>query len=162
MQGEIFLIKIFAVFLLLSCTPVEERSGRVVKVIDGDTFDLLSQSRQKIRVRLFGIDAPERGQAFNIKAKEYTASLIAGKDVKLVVNRKDQYGRIVADVYLADGTHVNAQIVKAGFAWHYKTYSDDATLARLETVARKEKRGLWQDAHPQPPWEYRKQKRKAD
>lgn len=162
MRIGIVLIKVFAVFLLLSCAPADERTGRVVKVIDGDTFDVLTLSKQKIRVRLFGIDAPERGQAFNIKAKEYTSSLVAGKEVKLVVNRKDQYGRIVADVYLADGTHVNAQIVKAGFAWHYKTYSDDVSLARLETAARKEKRGLWQEANPQPPWDYRKQKRKAD
>lgn len=162
MQGRMVLFKILTVFLVLSCTPAEEQVGRVVKVIDGDTFDLLTKSNQKIRVRLFGIDAPERGQTFNVKAKEYTASLLAGKDVRLVVNRKDQYGRIVADVYLTDGTHVNAQIIKAGFAWHYKTYNDDPALAQLEIEARKKRIGLWQDAHPQPPWEYRKQKRKAD
>lgn len=142
---------------LLSCVS-HEQQGVVVKVIDGDTFDLKS-GNEKIRVRLFGIDSPERGQAFNVKAKEFTASLIAGKDVRVVILNKDRYGRMVADVYLNDGTHVNAEIVRAGYAWHYKRYSDDPALDRFEREAHSSRRGLWQDEHAMPPWEFRKRRR---
>src|SRR4030095_10991143 len=92
----------------LSCSPREE-TGMVVKVVDGDTFDLKS-GNDKIRVRIFGIDSPEREQAFNVKAKEFTAGLIAGKEVRVTIRSKDRYGRSICDVYLGDGTYVNAEI----------------------------------------------------
>jgi endonuclease YncB( thermonuclease family) len=138
----------------LSCSPREE-TGNVVKVVDGDTFDLKS-GNNKMRIRIFGIDSPERGQAFNIKAKEFTAGLIAGKDVRVVIHNKDRYGRFVGEVYLSDGTYVNAEIVKAGYAWHFKRYSDDEELAQGEHEARAGKRGLWLDENPIPPWEFRR------
>ena len=147
-------IRIFILFCLLSCTS-REQVGQVVKVIDGDTFDLKS-GEEKIRVRLFGIDSPERGQAFNVKAKEFTAGLIAGKDVRVVIRNKDRYGRFVGDVYLADGEYVNAEIVRAGYAWHFTRYSNDAKLAALQEEAKKNKRGLWLDKNPIPPWEFRR------
>ena len=105
---------------------------------------------------MFGIDSPERGQPFNAKAKEFTAALIAGKEIKVAIRNKDRYGRFVCDVYLNDGTYVNAELVKAGYAWHFTRYSDDEALARLQEDARKNKRGLWQDDNPLPPWEFRK------
>lgn len=142
------------ILCLISCAA-EEQKGTVVKVIDGDTFDLMIESKT-IRVRMFGIDSPERGQAFNVKAKEFAAGLIAGKDINVVVRNKDRYGRFVCDAYLADGTHVNAEIVKAGFAWHFTRYSDDEELAELQEEARTSKRGLWQDSNPVPPWEFRR------
>ena len=142
------------IFCFLSCT-IDKHTGRVVKVIDGDTFDLMFEEK-KIRVRMFGIDSPERGQAFNVKAKEFTASLIAGKDVNVIIRNKDRYGRFVCDVYLDDSTYVNAEIVKAGYAWHFTRYSNDVELAQLQDEARDDKRGLWQDPSPLPPWEYRK------
>jgi endonuclease YncB( thermonuclease family) len=138
----------------LSCANQEQR-GFVVKVIDGDTFDMKFGS-EKIRVRLFGIDAPERGQAFNVKAREFTASLIAGKEVTVIVHDKDRYGRSVADVYGIDGQYVNAEIVKAGFAWHFTRYSNDPMLAGLQREAQQASRGLWKDEHPIPPWEFRR------
>ena len=105
---------------------------------------------------MFGIDSPERGQAFNVKAKEYTASLIAGKEVRVIVHNKDRYGRSVADVYGNDGMHVNSEIVKAGFAWHFTRYSNDPKLASLQREAQQARRGLWKDEHPVPPWEFRR------
>ncbi|MGC3944930.1 MAG: thermonuclease family protein [Chryseolinea sp.] len=141
----------------LSCVPVE-RHGKVVKVIDGDTFDILDESNTT-RIRLFGIDSPERGQAFNKRAKEFTDSLVSGKQVRIVVRDKDRYGRTVGDAYLPDGTHVNAEIVRAGYAWQFRQYSTDPEIARLEEGARKHHRGLWEDAHAIPPWEFRKGKR---
>lgn len=148
------LISLFLIFSL-SCSSPQGQHGLVVKVIDGDTFDMKSGT-EKIRVRLFGIDAPERGQAFNVKAREFTASLIAGEEVKVVIHEKDRYGRTVADVYRTDGQHVNAEIVKAGFAWHFTRYSNDPELAVLEREAKEARRGLWKDQNPVPPWEFRK------
>lgn len=144
-------------FCLLSCFSVE-RHGKVVKVIDGDTFDIYDESGT-IRIRLFGIDAPERGQAFNKRAREFTDSLVSGKHIRVVVRDKDRYGRTVGDAYLPDGTHVNAEIVRAGFAWQFTQYSTDPEIAHLEQMARRDHRGLWQDQHAIPPWEFRKRNR---
>ena len=149
--------KLWIVFLIFSCTS-QNQEGLVVKVIDGDTIDIL-QNKKKTRIRLLGIDSPERGQSFHVKAREFTASLVAGRKVIVHAQSRDQYGRVVGDVYLEDGTHVNAEIVKAGFAWHYRYYSNNEALAHVEAEARKQRRGLWQDTHPKPPWEFRKQKR---
>ena len=115
----------------LSCSE-REQQGHVVKVIDGDTFEMKS-GNEKFRVRLFGIDSPERGQAFNVKAKEFTASLIADREVTVIIRNKDRYGRFVGDVY-----------------------SNDPELARLEQEAQDGRRGLWRDDHPMPPWEFRR------
>ena len=142
------------IFCFFSCT-VEQHTGRVVKVVDGDTFDLMFEEK-KIRVRMFGIDSPERGQAFNVKAKDFTASIIAGKEVRVIIRNKDRYGRFVCEVYLGDSTYVNAEIVKAGYAWHFTRYSDNVELAELQDEARNDRRGLWQDSDPLPPWEFRR------
>lgn len=141
----------------LSCVSVEQ-NGKVVKVVDGDTFDIL-EANTTTRIRLYGIDAPERGQAFNKRAKAFTDSLVAGKQIRVVVHSKDRYGRTVGDAYLADGTYVNAEIVRAGYAWQFKQYSSDPFVAGLEQSARRERRGLWEDARAIPPWEFRKGKR---
>ena len=138
----------------LSCSD-REQQGHVVKVIDGDTFDMKS-GNDKIRVRLFGIDSPERGQAFNVKAKEFTAALIADREVRVIIRNKDRYGRFVGDVYRDDGLHVNSEIVRAGYAWHFTRYSNDPELARFEQEAQEGRRGLWRDDHPTPPWEFRR------
>ena len=138
----------------LSCSE-REQQGHVVKVIDGDTFEMKS-GNERVRVRLFGIDSPERGQAFNVKAKEFTASLIAGKEVTVIIRNKDRYGRFVGDVYRDDGLYINSEIVKAGYAWHFTRYSSDPDLARLEQEAQEARRGLWRDDHPMPPWEFRR------
>ena len=140
--------------LSLSCSD-REQQGHVVKVIDGDTFDMKS-GNDKIRVRLFGIDSPERGQAFNVKAKEFTASLIADREVRVIIRNKDRYGRFVGDVYRNDGLHVNSEIVRAGYAWHFTRYSNDPELVRLEKEAQESRLGLWRDDHPMPPWEFRR------
>jgi endonuclease YncB( thermonuclease family) len=149
----------FIFFCLLLCCASEEQSGHVVKVIDGDTFEMKS-GNEKIRVRLFGIDSPERGQPFNVKAKEFTASLIAGKDIRVVVVDRDRYGRSVAEAYLMDGTHVNAAIVEAGYAWHFKQYSEDPELARLEAGAHAKRKGLWEEENPVAPWDFRRRRSK--
>ena len=131
--------------------------GTVVSITDGDTVVVLS-GNERCKIRLNGIDCPEHNQAYGQKAKEFTASLIAGKAVSVTVTDRDRYGRFIGDIVL-DGISVNASIVEAGFAWHYREYSKDANLARLEREARDAKRGLWQDANPVAPWDFRKGKK---
>jgi endonuclease YncB( thermonuclease family) len=133
----------------------ERFSGQVVGVIDGDTIDVLHNAQSE-RVRLNGIDCPEKGQAFGKKAKQFTLNLVFGKQVTVKPLRRDRHGRMVADVLLSDGTNVSQQLVKEGLAWWFKKYAPhDETLAQREGEAREHKRGLWVDPNPIPPWEKR-------
>jgi endonuclease YncB( thermonuclease family) len=129
-------------------------NGSVVSITDGDTITILKEN-QEYKIRLNGIDSPESSQAFGQKAKDYISLLIFSKNVDVNIVGKDVYNRYLGDVYV-EGLYVNSEIIKAGYAWHYKEYSKDTNLAFLEEQARKKKVGLWQDNNPTPPWEYRK------
>lgn len=136
---------------------------RVVSVHDGDTVMCIDDDKAQHKVRLFGIDAPEIGQAFGTKSRDKLAALAKGRTVEVEVQGEDRYGRTLARLE-ADGEDVNREMVKAGLAWHYARYSDDATLAAAQRDARAAKRGLWADKKPVPPWEWRatERDRKAD
>ncbi len=129
-------------------------AGTVVSVTDGDTVIVLADGA-RLKVRLNGIDCPERNQAYGQKAKEFALSLAAQKAVSVTVRDVDRYGRYVGDV-IVDGVSLNERLVEAGLAWHYRQYSDDKTLARLEREAREAGRGLWKEANPVAPWDFRK------
>lgn len=135
----------------------ETYQGQVVGVRDGDTIRVMRYGRE-INVRLNGIDAPERSQAFGSRARKFTLAACSGRTVTVKEVAMDRYGRVVADVRLPDGTSLNQAIVRAGFAWWYRTYSTDETLQRLEAEARTAKRGLWADKDPLPPWEFRRRR----
>ncbi len=108
------------------------------------------------KIRLHGIDCPEKRQAFGNRAKQFTSKLVFGETVTVEVVDRDRYGRTVADVLLPDGRSLNRELVRAGFAWWYRRYApDDETLKQLEHEARAARRGLWADAEPVPPWEWR-------
>jgi endonuclease YncB( thermonuclease family) len=150
------------VWLLLMALPIlvyaEQFTGKVVGISDGDTISVLRESKA-VKVRLYGIDAPEKAQAFGTKARQFTAALVFQKDVTVIVHATDRYGRIVGEVLLPDGRSLSQELVKAGMAWWYKPYAaKDTTLAQLEAEARAAQRGLWADAHPIPPWAWRKEK----
>lgn len=162
-----FGIAIACLFVLVAALPLHgaakkrypyQLSGRIVSVHDGDTVTLLSGKRQ-YRIRLDGIDCPEKGQAYGDKARQEMASLVFGRDVAVSVSGKDRYGRYLGAIRLG-GLDVNAEMVKTGFAWHYKQYSKSLELARLEAGARAARIGLWADPDPVPPWEWRKRRRK--
>jgi endonuclease YncB( thermonuclease family) len=109
------------------------------------------------RVRLSGIDCPEKGQAYGQKAKHAASSLVFGKEVTLQTHGRDKYGRTLADVLLLDGANVNHELVGKGWCWWYRKYAPmDTELEALEKSARDAKKGLWQDPAPVPPWAYRK------
>jgi micrococcal nuclease len=107
---------------------------------------------------LAAIDTPEKGQPYGQAAKKFTANLVTGKVVRVWPTDTDRYGRTIAFVFVG-GTDLNKELLKAGLAWHYKQYSRDPELAKLEFEARSAKRGLWGEADPVPPWEWRKRKR---
>ena len=108
-----------------------------------------------MKVRLNGIDCPEKRQAFGARAKQLTSELAFGKTVTVRPFGKDRYGRMLGDVVLPDGRVLNQELVAAGMAWHYTRYSKDETLARLERRAREARVGLWSEARPVAPWEFR-------
>lgn len=135
--------------------PTRQFSGKVVRVLDGDTIEVLHNMRA-VRVRLSGIDCPEKRQAFGQKAKQATAVLVFGKDVTVQTFGHDKYGRTIGDVILPDGKNVNQELVRAGMCWWYRKYAPGNTeLAHLEADARGSKIGLWSDPNPTPPWEWR-------
>lgn len=131
--------------------------GQVVAITDGDTIKILRDQKQ-YKIRLNGIDAPEKTQAYGRKSKAYLSGLVFGKNVAVIVRDTDRYGRYVGDVML-DGKSANAAMVAAGYAWFYAAYSKDQSLALLERQAKAKRLGLWADASPTPPWEYRREKR---
>ena len=141
-------------FPLAHSALANEFGGKVVGVLDGDTIEVL-HNRQAERIRLSGIDCPEKGQAFGKKAKQFTSTLVYGKEVMIHVLSKDRHGRTVADVVTPDGTNVSRALLRAGLAWWYRQYSKDESLGAVEEEARHAKRGLWADPNPIPPWEIR-------
>lgn len=135
--------------------PDREFSARVVGIQDGDTITVL-RGAQQVRIRLYGIDCPERGQPFYRRAREFTASQVFGKTVTVEVIEQDRYGRLVARVYTPEGVELNKELVRAGLAWWYQRYAPhEIELARLEEEARASRRGLWSESSPVPPWEWR-------
>jgi micrococcal nuclease len=143
------------------CSCSQEFSAKVVGVADGDTITVL-RDRTQVRLRIDGIDCPESGQAFGSRAKGFTSELTFGKVVRVRPRNKDRYGRTIAEVVLPDGRDVNHELVRAGFAWWFPKYAPrDTELARLEAEAKGAKRGLWSDARPIPPWEWRNAKTTA-
>ena len=129
-------------------------SGEVVGVTDGDTVRVM-RDRTPVRVRLDGIDAPETRQPFFQRAKQLTSSFVFGKVARVEVRDVDQYGRLVARVYV-DELDLSLALVEQGLAWHFTRYSDDQPLAEAERAARAAGVGLWRAPNPVPPWEFRR------
>ena len=136
--------------------------GKVVAVADGDTIDVLRNGAQ-VRVRLIAVDAPEMRQAYGERAKQFASGLAFGKTVRVDVKDTDRYGRLLGVVTLvagadtkAVGKELNAELVREGFGWWYSSYNPkDTKYGDLEVEARSEKRGLWKDQYPCPPWVFR-------
>jgi micrococcal nuclease len=145
--------------LLFPYSSFADFNGLVVSVLDGNTIEVLHNNRPE-RIRLNGIDCPEKGQAYGHQAKQATSAMVFGKEVTLQTHGRDRAGRILADVLLPDGTHVNHTLVKNGWWWWYRKYAPRNTeLARLEQNARETKQGLWMGPTHIPPWQWRKRTR---
>lgn len=150
-----------ALLVALPCHVFAETlSGKVIGITDGDTLKVLDSSRIEIKVRLAGIDSPEKNQAFGQRAKQKLSDLVFGKKVQIDCRKKKSYDRQVCVVYLGD-TDINLEQVKAGMAWWSRKYAHEQTERQridYETAERNaiaSRIGLWRDANPVPPWEWR-------
>jgi endonuclease YncB( thermonuclease family) len=139
-------------------------TGRVVGITDGDTVTVLDSDNVQHKVRLSGIDAPEKKQDFGNRSKESLSELVFSKLVSVETGKQDRYGREVGKI-VVDGVDANLRQVQRGFAWHYKAYMREQSLedkmlySDAEDDAKAEKLGLWRDKDPIAPWAWRKGKR---
>ena len=137
--------------------------GQVVHIADGDSLTVLASNKESFKIRLQGIDAPERGQDFGKYCKEQLGQLTNGKTVQVEAYKHDKYGRIIAKISVND-SDVALTLLRQGCGWHYVAYAkeqsprDSKAYAKAEKQARAAQKGLWQDAHPVAPWDYRRQK----
>jgi micrococcal nuclease len=153
------LVVLLAILTPAPAAAVSEYQGEVVRVLDGDTLEVL-HNNQAERIRLNDIDCPEKGQAYGNNAKHAAADLAFGKEVTLQTHGHDRYGRTIVDVILPDGINLNHELVKQGWCWWYRKYAPgDRVLEGLEAEAREGRKGLWADPQPVPPWEWRKRTR---
>ena len=131
--------------------PSEARWVKVDRVTDGDTIVLIDRTR----VRLHGIDAPERDQPYGPIATAALENMVA-RSVYLVEVDEDRYGRLVGQLYHSkEGYDINASMVCAGYARWYERYAPDGQiLDDCQIKARQAPKGLWQDEDPRPPWEW--------
>jgi len=152
-------IVLIAVVLLTltSCEPLPSRhGGKVVKVKDGDSLVLLETGNRQTEIRMAHIDAPEYSQDFGRKSRKFLVDMIDGKEVKYrIYEPEDRYGRVVAEIILNDTINVNQEMVRNGYAWHFKRYSSSYKYGKLERAARQAGIGLWANGDAVAPWEYR-------
>ncbi|HAX5537107.1 TPA: thermonuclease family protein [Escherichia coli] len=131
-----------------------EIQGKVIRVLDGDTIEVL-QDKKPVRIRLANIDAPEKKQAFGRWSANQLKALLAAQSVTVTYTQTDRYGRIIGRVFTTNGTDASRFMVQSGAAWVYERYNVDESLPALQREAQEQKRGLWADANPVPPWEWR-------
>lgn len=142
--------------LLSSFLQPDTISGKVIGIQDGDSITLLTDNNIQLKVRLEGIDCPEKKQDFGTVAKQFTSDLVFLQNVTLQKTGQDRYGRTLGYIFLPDGTNLNEELLKAGLAWHFVKYNKSQRLAQLESDARSNRIGLWQLSNPTAPWDFRK------
>lgn len=150
---------VFVCTLVFNSQAQSTLRGKAVRILDGDTFELLVNGNATYKVRLTDIDAPEKGQDFGQVSKQALAEILKGNDLQITYDKLDRNNRILGHVYRGN-IYVNLELVKQGLAWHYKKYSKDERFALAENEARLKKRGLWILKSPIAPWEYRANRRK--
>lgn len=142
-------------------------AGKVIGIQDGDTLTLLDPEHRQHRIRIAGIDAPEKGQPFGRVAQDGLAALAYNRLASAHCPKSDRYGRRVC-VVIIEGTDIGLAQVKAGLAWHYKRFASEqteeerTTYALAEAEARAARSGLWQDRSPTAPWDWRHRKQVPD
>ena len=153
---------LYAVTILIfgagnACADIE---GRVVRVLDGDTIEVLQATNERSRIRLNGIDAPEKNQSFGQRSRQFLNGLVAQERVIVTGDKTDRYGRILGTVWLK-GQDINATQVSNGMAWayRYRGKASNEEYESLESAARSLKKGLWSDPYPIEPWKWRRENR---
>lgn len=155
------------VLMMIAFTATAETlTGRVVGITDGDTIKLLTDSNVLHKIRLSGIDAPEKNQAFGTRSKQALSDCAYDKVASVESYKKDRYGRVVGKV-MVNSADCNLRQIELGMAWHYKKYEGEQELedrsryAQAEYQAQKSRRGLWMESNPVAPWDFRQSKRKG-
>jgi endonuclease YncB( thermonuclease family) len=157
---DLSLLPVALTLLFAFAVNAETVTGQVVGVADGDTITVLDSDKVQHKIRLAGIDAPEKKQAFGNRSKESLSDMVFDKTVNVETEKRDRYGRQIGKV-LVNGLDVNLVQVERGMAWFYRQYqreqspTDQQSYAAAEIEARAAKLGLWRDADPMPPWEFR-------
>lgn len=162
-------MKLFSFFTIIIFSSINlhasELVGRVILISDGDTLTILDTTESQHKIRLLGIDAPEKSQPYGNQSKQSLSEMVFGKTVTVDFNKHDKYKRIVGKILL-EGNDINLEQIKRGLAWHYKHYeneqelSDRSLYANEEYLANLNGKGLWADNNPIPPWEFRKKNNK--
>ena len=151
---------ILALLLILTSLAQAATPITITRVVDGDTVAArIDGQGQEIRIRLYGIDAPEKRQAYGQQATQALQSLTSGRKAEMEAMDKDRYGRTVAMIRTDKGKDVNGEMVASGMAWVYPRYCRASVCGRwemLERSARAAKLGLWRDKNPIAPWEWRR------
>ena len=155
------LIPLAAASAAWAAKPHYEITGQVVKIADGDTLTVLDESKTQHKIRLAGIDAPEKGQPFGTKSRENLAAKVFRQTVRVEVIDVDRYHREVGRIYLGN-RFANMEMVADGFAWRYVQYDKPGEFTAAEADAREHRRGLWADPEPTPPWDWRKARRSVE
>lgn len=153
-------MRILLLILLFYQTPYADEIGIVSKVVDGDTIYLVTKNKQRIKIRLEYIDAPELDQPFGVESKLILTNLILNKEVLFDAKKKDRYQRYLTTLF-HNGIDINLEMLRNGAAWHYKKYAHlDQTKKQYldyeeaEKEAKYNKFGLWSN-HAIPPWIWR-------
>ena len=161
MKKFIYHLLVLSVLAFGHISHADVLHGLVVAVADGDTITVLDESKQQHKIRLMGIDAPEKKQAYGQRSKESLSELVHMKDVDVTWTKRDRYGRTVGQVSV-DGTDMCLEQIKRGMAWHYKQYEreqsfeDRSRYAIAEEQARIASKGLWVDENSIEPYKFRK------
>ena len=151
--------------LFLACSSfvsADTLNGRVISIADGDTLTIIDQTNSQHKIRLAGIDTPEKNQSFGQQAKTSLADLVFNQHINIDYTKIDQYGRIVGKIKL-NGRDINLIQIQSGLAWHYKKYQKEQSVedrhayASAEDAARGAGLGLWGESNPVPPWDFRRQ-----
>jgi micrococcal nuclease len=167
-RGRLLSPKVLVVVLLwlpmVAWGAVTEISGKVIHIVDGDTFDVLDSRHETTRIRVSCMDTPEKGQPFYRRAKDALADLIHGRQVLVKAYKHDRYGRLIGELADLDICHT---MIATGMAWHNQPYARELAPGRADLLieaeqgAKVRRAGVWTDTSPQPPWEFRRQQREA-
>ena len=152
------------VLVVCNVAFAETYTARVVSIADGDTVTVLDAENRQHKIRLVGIDAPEKHQPYGNVSRMHLGKLVHQRTVTVETNKRDKYKRELGKVIL-DGKDINLEQIRAGYAWHYKKFMRDQSAvdresyAQAEDEARENRLGLWRDENPEPPWDFRHQSR---
>jgi endonuclease YncB( thermonuclease family) len=151
---RIFILLFLLIFYVAGFSQTYK--GKIIKVVDGDTY-FFKTDRETLKVRMFGVDAPEGNQPFGKESMEFISHYMQ-KDATLVVHSRDQFKRFLGTLFI-NGQDINLLDVKSGYAWYFKKYLDDNQYAAAQEDARKNKLGLWASSKPVAPWKWRHDER---